>query len=80
MKVAVFRVVASCSLAEICLQLRGACCYHGRPDNGAASTSGTPADFCQTTRRSSPEDSHHLPRGLFAENLLPFVFLVVVFR
>jgi hypothetical protein len=44
---AVFWVVAPCSLVEV---------Y--RPDDGGTSTSETSVDFYHTTRRKNPEDSH----------------------
>jgi hypothetical protein len=55
-KMAVFRVVAPCSLAEVNRRFRGTCCLHYQ---GAmmmeAATSETSVNFYQTTRRCNPE-------------------------
>jgi hypothetical protein len=51
MKIAVFWVVAPCSLVEVYQRFRGPCCLHhpgDRPDDGGS----------KTTRRYNPEDSH----------------------
>jgi hypothetical protein len=58
MKIAVFRVVVSCSLAEVYRRFRGACCLHHQCDDEAASTSETSGNVYQTTRHNNPEDSH----------------------
>jgi hypothetical protein len=63
MKMAVFWVVAPCSLAEVYRHFRGACCLHHRGDDiflimEAASTPKTSVNFYQTTRRNNPEDGH----------------------
>jgi hypothetical protein len=52
---AVFWVVAPCSLVEIYQRFSGPCCLHQyhRPDDG-----GSKVNFYQTTRRYNPEDSH----------------------
>jgi hypothetical protein len=59
-KMAVFRVVALCSLVEVYRR----CCLH-HTDHAlialmmkAASTSETLVNYYQTTRRYNPEDSH----------------------
>jgi hypothetical protein len=59
-KMAVFWVVAPCSLVEIYRRFRGPCC----DDEGialmmeAARSSETSVNFYQTTRRYNPEDNH----------------------
>jgi hypothetical protein len=63
MRMAVFWVVAPYSLVEVYRRFRGACCLHHNGDEAAlmmeaASTSETLVNFCQTTRRNNPEDSH----------------------
>jgi hypothetical protein len=45
-KMAVFWVVAPCSLVEVYHRFRGPCCLHHQDDK------------CQTTRRYNSEDSH----------------------
>jgi hypothetical protein len=44
MKMAVFSVVAPCSLVEVYRRFRGTCCFHHQDD--------------KPTRRYNPEDSH----------------------
>jgi hypothetical protein len=72
MNIAVFWVVALCSLVDVYRHIRGARCLHhpgsddGADDNAsiialmmeAASTSETSVNFCHTTRCNNPEDSH----------------------
>jgi hypothetical protein len=53
-KMAVFRVVVPCSLAEFYLSFRGAIALM----MVAASTSETSINFYQTTWHNNPEDSH----------------------
>jgi hypothetical protein len=65
MKMAVFWVVAQCSLVEVYRLFTGACCLHHQYSfialmMEAANTSETSANFYQTTRRNNPEDSHLL--------------------
>jgi hypothetical protein len=48
---AVFWVVATCSLVEVYQRFRGPCCLHHEGDE-------TMVNFYQTTRRYNPEDSH----------------------
>jgi hypothetical protein len=61
---AVFWVVAPCSLVEVYQRFRGPCCLHHQEDllialmMEAARTSETLENFYQTTRRYNPEDSH----------------------
>jgi hypothetical protein len=58
---AVFWVVAPCSLIEVYQHFRGPCCLHHQaiaPMMEAARTSETFVNFYQTTRRYIPEDSH----------------------
>jgi hypothetical protein len=55
-KMAVFWVVAPCSLVEVYQRFRGPCCLHRQGDE-AARTSGPLVNFYQTTRRDNPEDS-----------------------
>jgi hypothetical protein len=61
MKMAVFWVVAPCSLVEVYRCFRGACCLH-HPLIAlmmeAANTSETLISFYQTTWRNNREDSH----------------------
>jgi hypothetical protein len=78
MKMAVFWVVAPCSLVEFYQRFRGPCCLHHQGNETlhhqgdetlialmmeAARTSETLVNFYQTTRRYNPEDSHF--HGLF---------------
>jgi hypothetical protein len=74
MSIAVFWVVAACSLVEVYRRFRGACCFHHQDDMNAASiiramslivlmieaanTSETSVKIYQATRRNNPEDSH----------------------
>jgi hypothetical protein len=59
MKMAVFWVVAPCSLVDVNHRFRGTyCLYHHGDELQAASTSDTLVNFYQTTRRNNPEDSH----------------------
>jgi hypothetical protein len=60
MKMAVFWVVAPCSLVDINRCFRGACCFHHQSDK-------TSINIYQTTRRNKPEDSSLHTRRL--ENL-----------
>jgi hypothetical protein len=53
-KMAVFWVVAPCSLVEVYQRFRGACCLHHQGDQGTL----------KTTRRYNPEDSHLHIRSL----------------
>jgi hypothetical protein len=55
MKMAVFWVVAPCSLVEVYQRFRGPCCLHHQGDE-AARTSETLVNFYQSTRRHNPED------------------------
>jgi hypothetical protein len=58
-KMAVFWVVAPCSLVEVYHRFRGPCCLHYQAlMMEAAGTSETLVNFYQTTRRYNPEDSH----------------------
>jgi hypothetical protein len=54
MKMAVFWVVAQCSLVEVYQRFRGPCCLHP----SIIRTSETLVNFYQTTRRYNPEDRH----------------------
>jgi hypothetical protein len=58
-RLALFRVVAPCSLVEIYQRFRGPCCLHhqGALMMEAARSSETLVNFYQTTRRYNPEDS-----------------------
>jgi hypothetical protein len=58
---AVFWVVAPCSVVELYQRFRGPCCLHHQGDAlmmEAARTSETSVNFYQTTRRYNPKDSH----------------------
>jgi hypothetical protein len=63
---AVFWVVAPCSLVAVYRPFRGTCCIHHQGDASsiialmmeATGSSETSAYFYQTTRRYNPEDSH----------------------
>jgi hypothetical protein len=57
MKIAVFWVVAPCSLVEFYQRFRGPCCVHHQGDE-AARTSETLVNFYQTTRCYNLEDSN----------------------
>jgi hypothetical protein len=59
-KMAVFWVVAPCSLAEIYRRFSDACCLNqqGALMMEAARTSETLVNVWQTRRRYNPEDSH----------------------
>jgi hypothetical protein len=54
----VFWVVPLCSLVEVYQHLRGTCCLHHRPDDGAANTSETLVKFYKTIWCYNPEDSY----------------------
>jgi hypothetical protein len=65
MNMAVFWVVAPCSLVELYRRFRGAYCLHhqgdsddGTPMTEAASTSEKPINFYKTARRNILENSH----------------------
>jgi hypothetical protein len=60
MKMAVFWIGALCSLVEVYLRFRGACCLHhqGALMMGAAGTYETSVNFYQTAWHNNPEDSH----------------------
>jgi hypothetical protein len=62
-KMAVFWVVAPCSLVEVALMME------------AARTSETLVNFCQTTRRYNPEYSHL--RTHRRENLKSYIMKVI---
>jgi hypothetical protein len=73
MKVAVFWVVAPCSLLEVYRRFRSACCLHYIATMmEAASTSETSVNFCQNTRRNNPEDTHLLLLKYFQRYLPNF--------
>jgi hypothetical protein len=55
---AVFWVVAPCSLVEVYQRFRGPCCLAIALMMEAARTSETLVNFYQTTRRYNPEDNH----------------------
>jgi hypothetical protein len=57
---AVFSVVAPCSLVEVYRYFRGAYCLHHEGDSNskAVSISKTPENLYNTTRRNNSEDSH----------------------
>jgi hypothetical protein len=61
-KMAVFWVVAPCSLVDVYQHFRGPCCLHHQCDEAlmmeAARASETLVNFYQTTRRYNPEDWH----------------------
>jgi hypothetical protein len=57
MKMAVFWVVAPCSLVEVYRRFEGTCSIIALMIQ-AASTSETSVNFYQTTRLYKPEDSH----------------------
>jgi hypothetical protein len=59
-RMAVFWVVAPCSLVEVHLRFRGPCCLHhqGTLMMEAARFSETLVNFYQTTRSYNPQDSY----------------------
>jgi hypothetical protein len=63
-EMAVFWIVAQCSLVEVYQRFRGPCCLHHQGDEyfalkmEIARTSETSVNFYQTTRRYNQEDSH----------------------
>jgi hypothetical protein len=59
LKMAVFWVVAPCSMVEVYRHFRGPFCLHHQGDGvmEAARTSETLVNFYQTTRRCNPKDS-----------------------
>jgi hypothetical protein len=62
-KMAVFWVLAPCSLVEVYQRFRGPYCLRHQGDDfimmmEVARTSETLVNFYQTTRRYNPEDSH----------------------
>jgi hypothetical protein len=57
-KMAVFWVVALCSLVEVYKSFGGLCCPHHQVMMEAAKTSETLVNFYQTTWRYNAEDSH----------------------
>jgi hypothetical protein len=79
---AVFWVIALCSLLDVYRRLQRACCLHHQPLGllvalmmEAASASEMPVNFYQTTRRNDTEDSHlHTRRreNLRSHNLRKF--------
>jgi hypothetical protein len=74
---AVFWVVAPCSLVEVYQRFRGPYCLHYQGDHRkeAARTSETLVNFYQTTRHCNPEDSHI--RTHSRENLNSYLQLIV---
>jgi hypothetical protein len=59
MKMAVFWVVAPCSLVEVYQRFGGPCCLHHQGDEyWAMSTSETLVNVYQTTRCYNPKDSN----------------------
>jgi hypothetical protein len=74
MKMAVFWVVAPCSLVEVYQRFRGPYCLHrkGALMLEAVRTSETLINFYQTTRRYNPEDSYL--RTLRRENLKSYTW------
>jgi hypothetical protein len=62
MKMAVFWVVAPCSLVEVYRRFRGACCHHQAITlmMKAASTSEMSVNFYQAARLNNPENSQFL--------------------
>jgi hypothetical protein len=78
---AVFWVVAPCSLVEVYRRFRGACCLHHHHHQGialmmeAAGTSETLVNFHQTTGRYIPEDNYL--RTHRRENLKSYLTLPV---
>jgi hypothetical protein len=67
-KMAVFWVVAPCSLVDVYQRFRGPCCLITLMME-AVRTSETMVNFYQTTRRYNPEDSHLCCFGVFSSPL-----------
>jgi hypothetical protein len=78
-KMAIFWVVAPCSLLEVCQRFRGPCCLHHQgPGDGGATTQKT-ASHIHTRRRENLKSCltsllGHLQRGVCSESY----FLIVV--
>jgi hypothetical protein len=64
-KMAVYWVVAPCSLVEVYQRFRGPCCLHHQDDDE------TLVNFYRTTRCYNPEDSHL--RTHHSENLKSYL-------
>jgi hypothetical protein len=75
---AVFWVVAPCSVVETDQSFKGPCCLHhqGALMMEAARTSATSVNFYQTTRRYNPEDSHL--RTHRRENLKSSIIIIII--
>jgi hypothetical protein len=79
LKMAVFWVVAPCSLVELYRRFKGACCLHHQIAliMEAARTSETSVNFYQTTRRYNPENSHlHTRRRENLKSYFLFIDLI----
>jgi hypothetical protein len=61
---AVFWVIAPCSLVEVYRRFRGDYCLHNQGAE-AASTSETLVNFYHTTRRNNPENNNLHPKNQF---------------
>jgi hypothetical protein len=80
MKMAVFWVVAPCSLVEVYRRFRRLQTFYHQKIIAlmmeAASTSETPVNFYQTTRHNNPEEIHLQTMGCFKNRL--FLFYIIV--
>jgi hypothetical protein len=76
-KMAVFWVVAPCSLVEVYQRFRGPYCLHHQDDESPVSTSETWINSYQTTRRNIPEDCH-LDRKIYVHWILCVEGLIII--
>jgi hypothetical protein len=74
MKIAVFWVIAPCSLLDVYRRFRGACCRHHQGNvwrMDIAGTYETSVNLYQSARRNSPDDSHLDIHDVFGVKPIP---------